>query len=182
MENLPSVTQVPITALDRHTTHTGLEGRRGQRETLHQHDAFAFFCSASDQYPEKRINELLGMVAEKFAQSPRTVLNWYKAFKWSSRYREWRQKQKELSLDDPNRKVVEMVKDLEKLARQGSTVLYGWLTSLDPKKIAGKEVDLVTQIVLKSVELAGKQHGTIDDGSNKGISVKGNNVQLIIKD
>jgi hypothetical protein len=176
----PVITQIPLNALDKRTTHTGLEGSGGLRETVHQFEAFSFYCEASDQYPEKKINEVLSMVASQFNQAPRTILNWYKNFRWANRYREWRHKQKELSISDPQKKVLEMVKDLEKLTRQGTSILYAWMQSLKPKDLLGKEVELIATIVMRSAEIASKQQGIQQDP--QGINIKGHNVQLVIKE
>jgi len=178
--NAPVITQIPLTALDKRTTHTGIEGSGGLRETVHQFEAFSFFCEATDQYPEKKINEVLSMVSKQFNQAPRTILNWYKNFHWSNRYREWRHKQKEISLSDPQKKVIEMVKDLERLTRQGSSILTAWMQTLDVKKLVGKEVELIANIVMRAAEIASKNQGAQSD--QQGINIKGHNVQLVIKE
>lgn len=182
METPPVPINHNITALDKRTVHTGLEGKTGFKETIHQFEAYSYFCEASDQYPERRINEIIKMVADKFNQSPRTVLNWYKGLNWAHRYREWRGKQKELSLSDPDKKIIEMVKDLEKLSRQGSSVLYTWLTTMDPKKLLGKEIELIANLVLRATEIAAKHSGSVSTEKEQGIHVKGHNVQLVIKE
>ena len=180
--NAPAITHLPISALDKRTTHTGLEGRSGAKETIHQFEAYSYFCQASDQFPECRINDLIKKVATQFNQSPRTVLNWYKSLRWADRYREWRSKQKEISMTMPEKKVVEMVKDLERISRSGSSILHAWMQSLDPKKLVGKEVELIATMVLKATELAMRHNGPIEADHGAGISFKANNVQLVIKE
>lgn len=163
-------------------TFTGFIGVGGAKETTKQFEAYTHFCEVSERNPELRINDILGKVTKNFNQSPRIILNWYKELKWAERYRGWRSKQKELSLRDPEKKVIELVKDLEKVGRAGTTLLYEWIQTLQAKNMVGKEVELVANIVLKATELAMRYHAALPQSDTSGISFKANNVQLVIKE
>jgi len=161
--------------------HTGYVGADKQYETYNDLNMFHYFCELSDKEPDKRVADLCREVAKRFNLTESTVFKKYKHLHWGRRYLKWRTDEKQLAVDDPRRKVGEMVKDLEKISKKGADVLYQWMLTLEPKKLVGKEVELISNLVLRSIELASKAGGVTTDNP-AGINVKGHNVQLVIKE
>jgi hypothetical protein len=161
---------------------TGFEGKRGYKETQVHREMFALYCDKLIREPDKYIKDILAEIGQQYNRQPVTMKKISEDGCWPQRFKDWRKTSKEIGVHDPRFRVNEMVKDLEKLSKQGSNVLYDWLQQLDPKKLVGREVELISNIVLKATELAAKAADATPDNNSGGINVRGNNVQLIIKE